>query len=148
MDAFFSYFQGDSPFLQSIGEWSYLIYTQQELIQMYIHLILAAVFPIYIGAHASLRRPPSAAVPKKKAPGEDGDDEDEEVKIEGMTPSDAILFPILAGITLGGLYLVIKWLDDPKLLNKILNVYFSGMCLNIQSGVRIYSAAISSIIRI
>jgi len=127
MDAFFSYFQGDSPFLQSIGEWSYLIYTQQELIQMYIHLILAAVFPIYIGAHASLRRPPSAAVPKKKAPGEDGDDEDEEVKIEGMTPSDAILFPILAGITLGGLYLVIKWLDDPKVLNKILNIYFSGL---------------------
>jgi len=111
---------------------------------MYIHLILAAVFPIYIGAHASLRRPPSAAVPKKKAPGEDGDDEDEEVKIEGMTPSDAILFPILAGITLGGLYLVIKWLDDPKVLNKILNIYFSGMCHNIQSGVRIYSAAISS----
>jgi minor histocompatibility antigen H13 len=67
-------------------------------------------------------------VPKKKAPGEDGDDE-EEAKIEGMTPSDAILFPILAGATLGGLYLVIKWLDDPKLLNKILNVYFSGMFL-------------------
>ena len=82
MDAFFSYFQGDSPFLQSIGEWSYLIYTQQELIQMYIHLILAAVFPIYIGAHASLRRPPSAAVPKKKAPGEDGDDEDDNKKFD------------------------------------------------------------------
>ncbi|KAH7409364.1 signal peptide peptidase-domain-containing protein [Cadophora sp. MPI-SDFR-AT-0126] len=126
MDAFFSYFEGDSPVLQFIGKWSYIIYARHELIQMYIHLILAAVFPIYIGSHASLRRPPSAAVPKKKAPGEDGDDE-EDAKIEGMTPSDAILFPILAGVTLGGLYLVIKWLDDPKLLNKILNVYFSGL---------------------
>lgn len=125
MDAFFSYFEGDSPVLQFIGKWCYIIYTKRELIQMYIHLILAAVFPIYIGAHASLRRPPSAAVPKKSKD-EDGDDE-EEAKIEGMTPSDAIVFPILAGITLGGLYAVIKWMDDPKLLNKILNVYFSGM---------------------
>ncbi|KAH6710975.1 peptidase A22B, signal peptide peptidase, partial [Leptodontidium sp. MPI-SDFR-AT-0119] len=111
--------------LQFIGKWCYIIYTKRELIQMYIHLILAAVFPIYIGAHASLRRPPSAAVPKKSKD-EDGDDE-EEAKIEGMTPSDAIVFPILAGITLGGLYAVIKWMDDPKLLNKILNVYFSGL---------------------
>ncbi|KAL5317494.1 hypothetical protein ACEPPN_014589 [Leptodophora sp. 'Broadleaf-Isolate-01'] len=125
MDAFFSYFEGDSPVLQFIGKWCYIIYTKRELIQMYIHLILAAVFPIYIGAHASLRRPPSAAVPKKSKD-EDGDDE-EEAKIEGMTPSDAIVFPILAGITLGGLYAVIKWMDDPKLLNKILNVYFSGL---------------------
>ncbi|KAG4442065.1 hypothetical protein IFR05_002459 [Cadophora sp. M221] len=125
MDAFFSYFEGDSPALQFIGKWGYIIYTKRELIQMYIHLVLAAVFPIYIGAHASLRRPPSAAVPKKSKD-EDGEDE-EEAKIEGMTPSDAIVFPILAGITLGGLYAVIKWMDDPKLLNKILNVYFSGL---------------------
>lgn len=97
---------------------------------MYIHLILAAVFPIYIGAHASLRRPPSAAVPKKKTAAEKAksweEDEEEEVHIEGLTPSDAVLFPVMAGITLAVLYGIIKWLNDPRLLNKILNVYFSG----------------------
>jgi minor histocompatibility antigen H13 len=45
--------------------------------------------------------------------------------VEGLSPSDAILFPILAGATLTGLYFVIKWMQDPKLLNKILNYYFS-----------------------
>ncbi|CZT08105.1 hypothetical protein WAI453_002257 [Rhynchosporium graminicola] len=124
MDVLFSRFEGDSPVLQTIGKWAYQISANRELIKMYIHLILAAVFPIYIGAHASLRRPPSAAIPKKKTKDEDGEEE-EEIKIEGMTPSDAIMFPVLAGITLGGLYALIKWMDDPKLLNKILNVYFS-----------------------
>lgn len=127
MDNTTYYFEGDTPILQAIGKWSYLIYSHRELIQMYIHLILSAVFPIYIGSHASLRRPPSAAVPKKKMD-EDGEEE-EEAKIEGLTPSDAVMFPVIAGITLGGLYLVIKWMQDPKLLNKILNIYFSGMFL-------------------
>nr|AQM49832.1 peptidase A22B [Peltigera membranacea] len=45
--------------------------------------------------------------------------------MEGLSPSDAIIFPILAGSTLVGLYLLIKWLDDLTLLNKILNWYFS-----------------------
>ncbi|KAJ5051688.1 uncharacterized protein L3040_001461 [Drepanopeziza brunnea f. sp. 'multigermtubi'] len=132
MDAIFSNFSGESPILQSIGRWSYTAYHKRELIQMYIHLVAAAIFPIYIGSHASLRRPPSAAAPKKRinAHGkivDENGDEEEEVRIEGLTPSDAVLFPIMAGITLGGLYLIIKWLEDPKLLNKILNVYFSGL---------------------
>jgi minor histocompatibility antigen H13 len=124
---FFSNFEGESPVLQFIGKWGYKIYEGREEIQMYIHLILSALFPIYIGAHASLRRPPSAAKPpkSKKAENEDDDEIKVEPTVEGLTPSDAILFPILAGVTLTGLYYLIKWIQDPKLLNKILNYYFS-----------------------
>jgi minor histocompatibility antigen H13 len=127
MDKFFSNFEGDSPVLQFIGHWAYKVYDERELLQMYIHLILSALFPIYIGAHASLRRPPSAEDPKKSK-GEENDDDDEikvESTVEGLSPSDAILFPVLAGVTLTGLYFLIKWIQDPKLLNKILNYYFS-----------------------
>ncbi|PBP27697.1 hypothetical protein BUE80_DR001347 [Diplocarpon rosae] len=120
--------EGDSAILHFVGKWSYLVYHHRELLQMYIHLILAAVFPIYIGSHASLRRPSSAGLPKKKLDQYGKEEEvEKEIKIEGLTPSDAMLFPVMAGITLGGLYLLIKWLDDPKLLNKILNVYFSTL---------------------
>jgi minor histocompatibility antigen H13 len=128
MDKVLSHFEGDSPVLQFIGKWGYTLYEERELIQMYIHLILSALFPIYIGAHASLRRPPSAAEPKKSKAGDDESDDDEinvESTVEGLSPSDAILFPILAGLTLTGLYFLIKWIQDPKLLNKILNYYFS-----------------------
>ncbi|OWO99113.1 hypothetical protein B2J93_1911 [Marssonina coronariae] len=129
MDTFSPHIEGDgSSIIQFVGKWSYLIYHHRELLQMYLHLILAAIFPIYIGSHASLKRPPSAALPKKKI-GPDGKEEkgEKEIKIEGLTPSDAVLFPIVAGITLGGLYWLIKWLEDPKLLNKILNIYFSTL---------------------
>jgi len=65
MDSFFSLFEGDSPFLQFIGAWSYKAWDKRELILMYIHLMLAAIVPIYTGSHASLRCPPSAALPAK-----------------------------------------------------------------------------------
>ena len=127
IDRLFSYFEGDSPMLQLIGKWGYKIYEERELIEMYIHLILSALFPIYIGAHASLRRPPSAADPVKSKTAVDEDDDEINVEstVEGLSPSDAILFPILAGFTLTGLYFLIKWIQDPKLLNKIMNYYFS-----------------------
>jgi len=77
---------------------------------MYLHLILAALFPIYAGSHASLRCPPSAAAPTQ-------DDDGEEIEVappvEGLQPSDAIVFPVLAGTVLAGLYYIIKWLEDP-----------------------------------
>ncbi|KAF2017235.1 hypothetical protein BU24DRAFT_146517 [Aaosphaeria arxii CBS 175.79] len=103
----------------------------RPLLPTYIHLIASALFPIYTGAHASLSRPTSAAKPTKRKADrnddEDSDDEDEEeeYKMEGLSPTDAILMPLLAGCTLAGLYFLIKWLDDPKLLNKILNGYFA-----------------------
>lgn len=105
-----------------------VLWVEREAILMYTHLILAALFPIYIGSHASLRRPPSAARPKRsKAKDEDDDEIVVQPPIEGLTPSDAIMFPVLAGLTLGGLYLIIKWLKDPALLNRILGYYFSGL---------------------
>ncbi|KAH7122397.1 signal peptide peptidase-domain-containing protein [Dendryphion nanum] len=105
----------------------------QPEIPTYIHLLVSSLFPIYIGAHASLSRPSSAAKPTKRKrtrtddPDESSDDEDEEEvhKMEGMSPTDAILMPIMAGITLAGLYFLIKWLEDPALLNKALNAYFA-----------------------
>ncbi|GBF63319.1 intramembrane protease [Trichophyton mentagrophytes] len=42
----------------------------------------------------------------------------------GLEPSDAIVFPVLSGLTLSGLYLLIKNFDA-KYLSKILNWYFS-----------------------
>jgi minor histocompatibility antigen H13 len=107
----------------------------KPLLPTYTHLILSALFPIYAGAHASLSRPSSADKPPKKSKDEplsDGDEDeakDATQKMEGLEPSDAIMFPLLAGLTLGGLYFIIKWLEDPAILNKILGFYFSQMGL-------------------
>ncbi|KAL8687123.1 MAG: hypothetical protein Q9224_005246, partial [Gallowayella concinna] len=105
----------------------------RPMLPTYLHLLISALVPIYAGAHASLTRPSSAAKPKKSKKkktlqGNDIEDEPEEEvesQIEGLNATDAIWFPILAGCTLGGLYLVIKWLEDPALLNTILNWYFA-----------------------
>ncbi|TGO81581.1 hypothetical protein BPOR_1096g00030 [Botrytis porri] len=110
-----------------------MIYTHREMIKLEIHVILAALFPIYIGSHASLQRPPSASPPRKSSSSnrlQTSDEEDEEesrAQMEGMTPSDAIIFPLLAAVALGSLYFIIKWLDDPAILNKILGWYFSAL---------------------
>lgn len=115
-----------AEFLQAVGYHAVQI---RPLLPMNVHLILSALFPIYTGAHASLSRPSSAAKPpkRKKRKGDDDEDaeDDDEQKMEGMTPLDAIMLPVLAGCTLAGLYFIIKWLEDPAILNKILNWYFS-----------------------
>ena len=46
-------------------------------------------------------------------------------RMERFSPSDAILYPVLIGSMLAGLYFLIKWLQDPEILNKILNWYLS-----------------------
>lgn len=115
--------------LQEIGYHAAII---QPLLPMYIHLILSALFPIFTGAHASLSRPSSAAKPPKKSKkrAEHGDDDlEEDLKMEGLSPMDAILFPIMAGMTLAGLYYIIKYLEDPAILNTILNWYFAAFGL-------------------
>lgn len=115
-----------ADFLQGVGYHAVQI---RPLLPMNLHLILSALFPIYAGAHASLSRPSSAAKPpkrkKKDDDSDDDDDEDSKQRMEGMTPLDAVMLPVLAGCTLAGLYFIIKWLEDPAILNKILNWYFS-----------------------
>lgn len=101
------------------------------MLPVYFHMVITSLIPIFTGAHASLARPSSAAKPsktRKKAGPEDGteDDlqEDTESKIEGLSASAAIWFPVAAGCTLGGLYLIIKWLEDPAILSTVINAYF------------------------
>ncbi|KAK5710908.1 hypothetical protein LTR17_018658 [Elasticomyces elasticus] len=105
---------------------------ERHLLPMYLHLIVSALFPIYAGAHASLSRPSSAAKPVKKtketvqADADEGDDEDEEVvqQMEGMSASDALIYPVVAAITLGGLYfLITKY--GANAINLIFGWYFS-----------------------
>lgn len=123
----------------------------RPFLPMYLHLIISALFPIYTGAHASLSCPSSAAKQDKKrrkAGTTDEDDEEEEEdkiqKMEGMSNTDAIVLPVVAGITLAGLYWAInKYGAD--LINLILGWYFSAVgvysvgqlvndCLNLMVG--------------
>ncbi|KAJ3495347.1 hypothetical protein NLG97_g3460 [Lecanicillium saksenae] len=86
-------------------------------------LVLSAAGIIYVGAHAALRRPPSAALPKDKKARRKA--EDEEKLAQGLEMSDAILFPIMAGIVLMGLYYLIQYLNDPAIISKVLRWYMS-----------------------
>lgn len=112
----------------------------RPMLPTYFHLIASALFPIYTGAHASLSRPSTAAKPSKKKrealhrkgsdtedddESSDEDEEEEQHNMEGLSPKDAILMPLFAGIALSGLYFLLKWMNDPTLLNKILNAYFA-----------------------
>ncbi|QMW45007.1 hypothetical protein G4B11_008427 [Aspergillus flavus] len=125
-----------SPFAEFLGQAIYQFTAVKPLLPTYGHLLVSVLFPIYIASHASLSRPSSAAEPPKKSQDADGDesddeDEDEEEenddrRVEGLAPSDALIFPLTAGLTLGGLYLVMKWMGADK-LNKILGFYFSQM---------------------
>lgn len=124
-----------SPLAELLGHAFYHFDRMKPLLPTYCHLLVSAIFPMWIGAHASLSRPSSAAKPPKKDTEDDqhdteDEDEDEQSpvqKMEGLEPSDALMFPLTAGLTLGGLYMVIKWLEDPAILNKILSFYFSQM---------------------
>ncbi|PYH97707.1 hypothetical protein BO71DRAFT_395954 [Aspergillus ellipticus CBS 707.79] len=122
-----------SPFAEFLGQAIYQFTAIKPLLPTYGHLLVSALFPIYIGAHASLSKPSSASKPPKGSQDDEdeSDNEDEERrgndrKMEGLVPSDALMFPLTAGLTLGGLYLVIKYMGA-DLLNKILGFYFSQM---------------------
>lgn len=86
-------------------------------------LVLSAAGIIYVGAHAALRRPPSAALPKDKKAQRKTEEEDK--LAQGLEMSDAILFPVMAGFVLMGLYYLIQWLNDPAIISKILRWYMS-----------------------
>lgn len=123
-----------------MGRVAYQFSLVQPALPTFLGLLLAALFPIYCGAHASLSIPSSAAraTKKKKKKKSDGDraasdaedddsDSDEELgsPMSELRPEDALWFPLVGGALLGGLYILIKWLDETELLNKVLNVYFS-----------------------
>ncbi|KAL4912217.1 signal peptide peptidase-domain-containing protein [Aspergillus aurantiobrunneus] len=125
-----------SPFAELLGQALYQFTNIKPLLPTYGHVILSALFPLYIGAHASLSRPNSAAKPPKTSDKdaqnesedeeEDEEHQDDDQKMEGLAPSDALMLPLTAGATLGGLYMVIKW-AGADLLNKVLGFYFSQM---------------------
>ncbi|KAI5198448.1 peptidase A22B, signal peptide peptidase [Aureobasidium subglaciale] len=124
------------PISELLGMLAYAFDQVQPLLPLYTHLVLSALFPIITGAYSSLSRPSSAAKPNKKSGSQRGvdeqddedDDEDSIQKMEGLSPSDAIIFPLLAGCTLGGLYMLIKYMGA-SLLNKVLRWYFSAMAI-------------------
>lgn len=136
-----------SPAVEFLGRIAYEFSLIQPYIPTYVHLLVSALFPICAGAHASLSRPSSAAKPPKRK--RDGDDEDDErpaekgQHMEGLSPSDAILYPLLTGCMLAGLYFLIKWLQDPAILNKILNWYLS--VFGILSITRLLSDSVTTI---
>jgi minor histocompatibility antigen H13 len=95
--------------------------TYRDLIIVDAKLIFTTLAIIFAAAHGSLRRPPSAAPPQKK-----GSKKTEDERFaQGLMPSDAILFPLLASVVLIGLYYLIQWLQDPEILNKFLRWYMS-----------------------
>jgi minor histocompatibility antigen H13 len=99
------------------------------LLPTYLHLLLSAIFPIITASFASLSKPSSAAPRKRiKTDTDDLDEESDAIqKIENLSPSDALVFPVLAGGTLLGLYFLIKYLGNAELLNLILGWYFGIM---------------------
>ncbi|TQV93420.1 hypothetical protein V2A60_010173 [Cordyceps javanica] len=98
-------------------------------------LILGSAGIIYLGAHAALRRPPSAALPRDKKARRKTEEEDK--LAQGLEMSDAILFPVMAGIVLMGLYYLIQWLNDPAVISKILRWYMS--IVSVASLVTLYA---------
>ncbi|KAH0149809.1 peptidase A22B, signal peptide peptidase, partial [Aureobasidium melanogenum] len=127
---------GPGPISELLGMLAYAFAQVQPLLPLYTHLVLSALFPIITGAYSSLSRPSSAAKPAKDPTAQRGADEQDDPdgdedgiqKMEGLSPSDAVIFPLLAGCTLGGLYLLIKYMGA-SLLNKVLRWYFSAMAI-------------------
>ncbi|KAJ4298778.1 hypothetical protein N0V88_003811 [Collariella sp. IMI 366227] len=100
----------------------------------YLLIVVSASTIIWLGAHGSLRRPPSAAPPKLK---KGQKKRKEEQFVEGLVASDVIMFPLMLGGVLIGLYYLIQWLQDPAILNKIIRSYmslFSFVSLNALAG--------------
>ena len=127
---------GPGPISEMLGMLAYAFAQVQPMLPLYVHLVSSALFPIVTGAYSSLSCPSSAAKPIKdtktqhEADEQDDQDDDEDSikKMEGLSPSDAVIFPLLAGCTLGGLYLLIKYMGA-SLLNKVLRWYFSAMAI-------------------
>ncbi|CAK7217291.1 hypothetical protein SBRCBS47491_003114 [Sporothrix bragantina] len=115
-----------------------LLYAYRHVFFMEGRILVLALGIIYVGAHASLSRPHSAA-PRD----DDGELEDEsklgkdgqkakkkkkrtaDVAKESLRLSDALLMPVFAAGALIGMYYLIKYMQDPALLNRIIRAYTS-----------------------
>lgn len=97
-------------------------------------IIAAALFPIYVGAHAALSRPPSAKMPLKRKAEVWEEDEEVEEEEEGLSAlmtggsklqaSDAILLPLSAGALLCFFYWIIMSSESgAKILNQVLGIH-------------------------
>lgn len=118
------------PIAEAMGRIAFEFKEMQPFLPMYIHLMISALFPIIAGCHGSLTRPSSAAKPSKKRAGSShgDDDEDEfEQRMAAFSKMDAILYPFIAAVILTSLYLIIKVLQYPELLNLVLKWSFYPM---------------------
>ncbi|KAG8999864.1 hypothetical protein FRB90_011927, partial [Tulasnella sp. 427] len=98
-----------------------------ELATAYCGLTALATAIIYAGSFASLKRSPKtkSSRPQKLIPDDEDEESDDEDEFEEYIDSEtALWYPVLASIVLVGLWAVIKWLDDPELINLIGSVMF------------------------
>ncbi|KAG5917289.1 hypothetical protein E4U42_007308 [Claviceps africana] len=109
-------------------------YSPRDFFLLDVRICVVALAIIYLGSHGALRRPPSAAPPRDKNDGQ-GDDDDDAAAAQsdgfpqGLMLSDAILLPIMAAVTLVGMYYLIQWLQDPAMLNKLLRYYMATVSM-------------------
>jgi minor histocompatibility antigen H13 len=118
-------YDGTTPHLPQ--PWLATLYNNRGFIYTSARITASAMAIIWIGALSALRRPPSAAPPKDKKTRKDGKKDADDTFTEGFAASDAIMMPVLASVVLVGLYYLIKWMEDPDLLNKIIRGYMSIM---------------------
>ncbi|EPE08489.1 signal peptide peptidase [Ophiostoma piceae UAMH 11346] len=102
-----------------------------------------AVAVIYAAAHASLARPPSAAPDESDAKNADGTKKDKsKSKSTGqeLRLTDALMLPVMGSCVLGGLYYLLKYLDDPSIISRILRG--NVVLLSVVSGGAMFGATL------
>ncbi|EFX02434.1 signal peptide peptidase [Grosmannia clavigera kw1407] len=120
--------------------WSFLglAYDQRHYLLVQGRLFALTLTIIYISAHSALHRPNSAA-PRRDEAEDDASSDKTKRGIrrrrrrrsttsdskEGIQVHEAILIPFVAGAALVGMYYLLQYLDDPKLLSRILRTYSS-----------------------
>ncbi|KAI1124861.1 signal peptide peptidase-domain-containing protein [Nemania abortiva] len=120
----------NETFFEKLATVPTVLLQNMDLLALESRIVFTALACIYIGCHGALRRPPSAKQPKagKNGEGKETEERDDQY-VQGLLLSDAIMFPILAGTVLIGLYYLIKWLEEPDVLNTVVRSYFSLMSL-------------------
>ncbi|KAG8719544.1 hypothetical protein FRC09_010982 [Ceratobasidium sp. 395] len=87
----------------------------------YTGLVSLATTSVYIGSLGSYKPPKRTKSPTNS--NNDSDSDDEEELTERLSSSDAVWFPIIGSVVLGGFYLAFKYLGDDW-INKLMGYYF------------------------